>query len=123
MFANATCAYVLWLFLGIFGAHVSTARGPSLAPLRTPSARPTTAPHHLAPNPPSLQRFYVGRPVSGLVWLFTGGLLGVGWVVDFFLLRDCVEGAWGVVARCVCVREEEGASVSRRVRRPRHRCR
>ena len=95
---------------------------PPLAPLRTPAPAPRYQPTtHLAPNPPSLQRFYVGRPVSGLVWLFTGGLLGVGWVVDFFLLRDFVEGAWGGCSGvCVC---EEGASVSRRARLPRRRCR
>jgi hypothetical protein len=38
-----------------------------------------------------LQRFYVGRPLSGLVWLFTGGLFGVGWVIDFFLIPEFVE--------------------------------
>lgn len=28
-----------------------------------------------------LQRFYVGRPISGLVWLFTVGLFGIGWIM------------------------------------------
>ena len=37
------------------------------------------------------QRFYVGRPVSGLVWLFTVGLFGVGWVIDAFLIPEFVE--------------------------------
>lgn len=36
-------------------------------------------------------RFYVGRPVSGFVWMFTVGLFGVGWVIDFFLLPQFVE--------------------------------
>ena len=36
-------------------------------------------------------RFYVGRPASGLVWLLTGGLFGIGWIIDFFLLPDFVE--------------------------------
>ena len=31
-------------------------------------------------------RFYYGRPLSGLLWFFTFGLLGVGWLVDAFLL-------------------------------------
>ena len=31
-------------------------------------------------------RFYYGKKVTGLIWLLTGGLLGVGWVVDFFLM-------------------------------------
>ena len=43
-------AYLLWFFLGVFGAH----------------------------------RFYLGRFWTGLLYLFTGGLLGVGWFVDMF---------------------------------------
>ena len=35
-------------------------------------------------------RFYVGRPASGLVWMLTGGLFGIGWIIDFFLLPDFV---------------------------------
>lgn len=31
-------------------------------------------------------RFYYGKRVSGLVWLLTGGLLGIGWLVDLFLI-------------------------------------
>lgn len=31
-------------------------------------------------------RFYYGRRVSGLIWLLTGGLLGIGWLVDLFLI-------------------------------------
>ncbi|MDF1552018.1 MAG: TM2 domain-containing protein [Deferrisomatales bacterium] len=31
-------------------------------------------------------RFYYGRPVSGTVYFFTLGLLGVGWLVDLFLI-------------------------------------
>lgn len=31
-------------------------------------------------------RFYYGKPVSGTIWFFTGGLLGVGWLVDVFLI-------------------------------------
>ena len=33
-----------------------------------------------------LHRLYLGRIVSGLIWLFTGGLFGFGTVVDLFLL-------------------------------------
>jgi len=32
-----------------------------------------------------IHRFYLGRWVSGLVWLFTGGLLGIGVFFDLFL--------------------------------------
>ncbi|MEW6218233.1 MAG: TM2 domain-containing protein [Thermodesulfobacteriota bacterium] len=31
-------------------------------------------------------RFYYGRPISGTVWFFTLGLLGIGWLVDLFLI-------------------------------------
>jgi len=31
-------------------------------------------------------RFYYGRPVTGTIWLCTLGLLGVGWLVDLFLI-------------------------------------
>lgn len=31
-------------------------------------------------------RFYYGRPVSGAIWFFTLGLLGIGWLVDLFLI-------------------------------------
>ncbi len=31
-------------------------------------------------------RFYYGKPVTGTIYFFTFGLLGVGWVVDIFLI-------------------------------------
>jgi TM2 domain-containing membrane protein YozV len=31
-------------------------------------------------------RFYYGKPVSGTIWFFTFGLLGIGWIVDLFLI-------------------------------------
>lgn len=31
-------------------------------------------------------RFYYGRPVTGTIWFFTLGLLGVGWLIDVFLI-------------------------------------
>ncbi|MEM7000945.1 MAG: TM2 domain-containing protein [Pseudomonadota bacterium] len=31
-------------------------------------------------------RFYFGRPVSGTIYLFTFGLLGIGWLIDLFLM-------------------------------------
>jgi TM2 domain-containing membrane protein YozV len=33
-----------------------------------------------------LHRFYLGRPISGLIYLFTAGLLGIGTFVDAFLI-------------------------------------
>jgi len=31
-------------------------------------------------------RFYFGKPVSGTVYFFTLGLLGIGWLIDLFLI-------------------------------------
>jgi len=31
-------------------------------------------------------RFYYGRPLSGTIWFFTLGLLGIGWLIDVFLI-------------------------------------
>ena len=31
-------------------------------------------------------RFYYGRPITGTIWFFTLGLLGIGWIIDFFLI-------------------------------------
>ena len=31
-------------------------------------------------------RFYYGKPVTGAIWFFTLGLLGVGWLIDLFLI-------------------------------------
>ncbi|CBW25968.1 putative membrane protein [Halobacteriovorax marinus SJ] len=33
-----------------------------------------------------VHRFYYGKQISGTIWLFTGGLAGIGWIVDFFLI-------------------------------------
>jgi len=38
-------------------------------------------------------RFYFGRPVTGTLWLFTGGLLLIGWLVDVFLIPSMARSA------------------------------
>lgn len=38
-------------------------------------------------------RFYYGRPITGTIWFFTLGLLGVGWLIDVFLIPSMDEDA------------------------------
>jgi TM2 domain-containing membrane protein YozV len=33
-----------------------------------------------------MHRFYYGKPVTGTIWFFTGGLLLIGWIIDLFLI-------------------------------------
>lgn len=94
MFASVWLAYVLWAFLGIFGAHVRTLSSPTSPRALPLTRRPSKRPFSGRPASHTLislrQRFYVGRPASGIVWLLTGGLFGIGWLIDFFLIPDFV---------------------------------
>lgn len=38
-------------------------------------------------------RFYFGRPVSGTIWFFTLGLLGIGWIIDLLLIPLMAEAS------------------------------
>lgn len=31
-------------------------------------------------------RFYFGKPLTGTLWFFTLGLLGIGWLIDIFFV-------------------------------------
>jgi TM2 domain-containing membrane protein YozV len=31
-------------------------------------------------------RFYYGKPISGAIWFFTLGLVGIGWLIDLVLI-------------------------------------
>eukprot|EP01085_Mycamoeba_gemmipara_P005256 Mycagemm_TRINITY_DN10152_c0_g1::TRINITY_DN10152_c0_g1_i1::g.5256::m.5256 type:complete len:116 gc:universal TRINITY_DN10152_c0_g1_i1:40-387(+) len=38
-----------------------------------------------------IHRFYLDRNVSGIIYLFTLGIFGIGWIVDLFLIPGMVE--------------------------------
>lgn len=38
-------------------------------------------------------RFYYGKPLTGALWFFTGGLFLIGWIVDLFLIPGMAEEA------------------------------
>lgn len=38
-------------------------------------------------------RFYLGKPISGTIYFFTFGLLGIGWIIDVFFIPSMVTKA------------------------------
>ncbi|SDX91890.1 NINE protein [Thermoactinomyces sp. DSM 45892] len=38
-----------------------------------------------------LHRFYLGKVATGILYLLTGGLLGIGWIYDLFTLGRQVD--------------------------------
>ena len=40
-----------------------------------------------------LHRFYLGKWVTGILWLLTGGLFGIGFVYDWCTLNEQVDAA------------------------------
>jgi TM2 domain-containing membrane protein YozV len=40
-----------------------------------------------------LHHFYLGNITTGLIWLVTGGLCGIGWAYDFWRMNELVHEA------------------------------
>ncbi len=40
-----------------------------------------------------IHRIYAGKVWTGLLWLFTGGLLLIGQIIDLFLIPSMIENA------------------------------
>ncbi len=40
-----------------------------------------------------IHRFYLGKWVTGIIWLFTGGLLGLGYLYDMWTLNEQIHEA------------------------------
>ena len=38
-------------------------------------------------------RFFFGKPLTGALWFFTGGLLLVGWLIDIFFIPSMADEA------------------------------
>lgn len=37
-----------------------------------------------------VHRFYLGRPISGVIYLLTGGVFLIGWILDIILIPGMV---------------------------------
>ena len=72
-------AYLLCVFLGLFGAH----------------------------------RFYVGKIGTGVLWLLTGGVFFIGWLVDMIMITvgSFKDREGKKVQAWIVVRDNEGKKV------------
>lgn len=48
-----------------------------------------------------IHRFYAGKIGTGILWLLTGGLFGIGWIVDIIMI--CTQTFTDKQGRQVCI--------------------
>jgi TM2 domain-containing membrane protein YozV len=93
---------ILWFFTGgllLIGWIVDLFLIPGMADDANDLYRPGPYDYNLAwllhvfLGPLGIHRFYLGKWISGLVWLLTGGLLGLGYLYDWVTLNELVNEA------------------------------
>ncbi|MFL0105334.1 TM2 domain-containing protein [Tenacibaculum maritimum] len=65
----------------------------------------------------SAHRFYLGKTGSALIYLFTGQLFGIGWIIDAFILGGMVDKynlIYGAKSKCCSKRNGPISSSSAR---------
>lgn len=80
--------------VGIPGSGLSYTTGSGGQSVSTPSAQRPTSPKNkgialalcIFLGMYGVHRYYVGKIGSGLIWTFTAGCFGIGWIVDIFTI-------------------------------------
>lgn len=81
--------------------HTTTTSSPYTSPRESSLQRSVVAPTHPVVvgylfwilGFVGAHRFYFGKPITGAIWFFTGGLFLIGWIVDLFLVPSMAEAA------------------------------